>query len=119
MRPNRSVEMPPTKPVGAPRRAMATAVLRHDPPTIGMSASRPSGTLTGKKSINASPQLSNMASISWNGRFRSLHGKAARLVQLTQQSVDASFGAVEVGHSRRRRIGQTTDRRHGLHGLDN
>ena len=63
MRPNRSVEMPPTNPVAAPSRAAPTAMLRHEPPTTGTMASRPSVDFTGRKSIRASPQLNSMVSI--------------------------------------------------------
>src|SRR6266700_4600895 len=60
IRPKRSVEMPPTKPAGAPKRAMPTAMLRQDPPATGTAASRPSADLTGRKSTRASPQLSSI-----------------------------------------------------------
>src|SRR6202035_2401321 len=112
MRPNRSVEIPPTNPAGAPRRAMPTAMLRQKPPTAGTMASRPSTDLTGRKSIKASPQLSSMALIlrlgTGNAPDRE-HGIAAFAVQLSHQAVNPPLGPVEIGHRRRRRFAQATD----------
>src|SRR5450755_1508554 len=120
MRPNRSVEIPPTNPAGAPRRAMPTAMLRQQPPTTGTSESRPSTDLTGRKSIKASPQLSSIVlffRIDTSDRFDSAHRLAAFPIQFSHQSMDLSLGAVEFGHSGRRRFAQTTDRRHRGHCL--
>ena len=121
MRPNRSVEMPPTNPAGAPRRAMPTAMLRHEPPATGTTASRPSTDLTGRKSTRASPQLSSIAlSSSYQTPAIDLdpaHRIAAVPVQFSHQSVNPSLGPVEVGHPGRRRLARAADRRHRGHGL--
>src|ERR1700704_3480809 len=119
MRPNRSVEMPPTKPAGAPRRAIPTAMLRQDPPTTGTIASRPSTDVTGRKSTNASPQLSSILAfhIDIGDLFDAVHRIAAFAVQFSHQSVDPSLRPVEVGHSGRGRLAQTADRRHRDHCL--
>src|SRR5580704_1432224 len=122
MRPNRSLEMPPTNPAGAPRRAMPMAMLRQEPPTAGTMASRPSADVTGRKSIKASPQLSSMALIL---RLRTgdapdrVHGIAAFPVQFSHQAVNPPFGPVEIGHPGGRRFAQATDRRHRSHCLAN
>ncbi len=116
--PKRSVEIPPTNPAGAPRRAMPTAMLRQEPPATGTSASRPSTDLTGRKSIKASPQLSSIVlifRIDTGDQFDSTHRVAAFPIQFSHQSMDLSLGAVEFGHSWRRRFAQTTDRRHRGH----
>src|ERR1700730_8656645 len=106
MRPKRSVEMPPTNPAGAPKRAMPTAMLRQEPPATGTAALRPSTDLTGRKSTRASPQLSSMAlafRLNPGDRRDSLHRIAAFPVQLPHQFVNPSLCAVEVsdpGHRR-------------------
>src|SRR5579859_79939 len=119
MRPNRSVEMPPTKPEATPSRATPTAMLRQEPPTAGRAASRPSAATTGTKSISASPQLKIMASA-----FRCLpaaiqraHGLAAFLVQRAEQVVNPALGAVKFRHARGRRLAQAAERRHRGHGF--
>src|ERR1700737_1454230 len=120
MRPNRSVDMPPTNPAGAPRRAMPTAMFRHAPPTTGTMASRPSTDLTGRKSIKASPQLSSMVQFSASAsviEFDPVHGIAAFPIQFSHQSMNLSLGPMEVGQSGRRRLARPTDRRHRGHGL--
>src|ERR1700682_5552935 len=118
--PKRSVEIPPTTPAGAPRRAMPTAMLRQEPPATGTLASRPSTDLTGRKSIRASPQLSSIVlifRIDTGGQSDPVHRIAAFAVQSSHQSMDLSLGPVEVGHSGRRRFAPATDRRHRGHDL--
>src|ERR1700682_3956745 len=118
--PKRSVEIPPTTPAGAPRRAMPTAMLRQEPPATGTTASRPSTDLTGRKSIKASPQLSSIVLIFRIGagdRFDALHRVAAFPIQSSHHSMDLSLGPVEVGHSGRGRSTQPADRRHRGHCL--
>src|SRR5260370_37549955 len=120
MRPNRSVDMPPTNPAGAPRRAMPTAIVRQAPSTTGRMASRPSTDLTGRKSIKASPQLSSIVEFSASAsaiEFDAVHGIAAFPIQLSHQSMDLSLGPMEVGQSGRRRLARPPDRRHRGHGL--
>src|SRR6478735_6523464 len=120
MRPKRSVEIPPTNPAGAPRRAMPTAMLRQEPPATGTMASRPSTDLTGRKSIKASPQLSSIVLIfrvNAGDQSDPVHRIAAIPVQFSHQSMDLSLDPVEVGHAGRRRFAQATDRRHRSHGL--
>src|SRR5207302_3474441 len=90
MRPNISTEMPPTKPADAPSRATPTATLKHDPPTMGTTASRPSAAITGTKSISASPQLSIIVSppdLS-SGGLQIAHRLAASAINHAQQLVD-------------------------------
>src|SRR5215475_1101084 len=118
MRPNRSVERPPTNPVGAPSRDSPTATLRHDPPTAGRTASRPSAATTGTKSISASPQLRIMPS-SFLGSFalKPAHRLAAVAIEAAQQRIDLALAAMELGHARCGLFGQTTERRHRRHGL--
>src|SRR5712672_2448524 len=111
MRPNRSVEMPPTNPAGAPRRAMPTAMLRQEPPTAGTIASRPSADHTGRKSTRASPQLSSIVLVfrlDAGDQFDPLHRVTALPVQLSQQPMDLPFRSMEVGHSRRRWLAHAT-----------
>src|SRR5216683_2636925 len=120
MRPKRSVEMPPTNPAGAPRRAMPTAMFRQDPPATGTAASRPSTDATGRKSIRASPQLSSMALMSranFRNQFELPHGIAAFSIQRSHQFMNPSLGPMEVDHSGRRRLAQAADRRHRGHRL--
>src|ERR1700682_5319588 len=108
MRPKRSVEIPPTNPAGAPKRAMPQEMLRHDPPATGTAASRPSTDLTGKKSTSASPQLSSMAlafRLSCGDRCGPLHHIAALPVELSHQPVNPPLGPVELRHSGRLRFG--------------
>src|SRR5437868_13119911 len=112
MRPNKSVEMPPTKPDGAPRRATPTAMLRQDPPTTGTAASRPSTDLTGRKSTRASPQLSSMAlvlRIRPGDRRDVPHRMAAVSFQLSHQPVNSPLCPVEIGQSLRCRLAQPDD----------
>src|SRR5215469_4040592 len=113
MRPNRSVDTPPTKPVGAPSRAMPTAMLRQDPPTTGTRASRPSADLAGRKSISASPQLNSISPLSSLPRG-GLHDQPALAVDLAQQGVHLALGGVEVGHRRGRGSRQRAQPRHRL-----
>src|SRR4051794_15732332 len=114
MRPKRSVEMPPTNPAGAPRRAMPTAMLRQDPPATGTAAWRPSTDVTGRKSTKASPQLSSMVLVLLvrsGDRCDLLHCIAAVRIEFPHQPVNLSLGPVEVHHCGRRRLAQPTDRR--------
>ena len=83
-------------PVGAPSRAMPTATLRQEPPTAGITASRPSAVLVGTKSISASPQLKSAcrpSSILWR-----MSRIAARLlaIELAQQLVDLALACDEI-----------------------
>src|SRR5947208_15934089 len=99
IRPKRSVEMPPTNPAGAPRRAMPTAMLRQEPPATGTAASRPSIDLTGRKSTRASPQLSSIVLVLRIGpgaRCDPTHRIAAFGIELAPQPVNPSLGAMEV-----------------------
>src|SRR5436190_14388095 len=99
MRPKRSVEMPPTNPAGAPKRAMPTAMLRQEPPATGTEASRPSTDLTGRKSTKASPQLSSIVlafRLDCGGRCDFLHRVAAFPVQVSHQPVNLPLGPMEV-----------------------
>src|ERR1700736_803343 len=112
MRPKRSVEIPPTNPAGAPRRAMPTAMLRQEPPATGTAASRPSTDRTGRKSIKASPPLSSIVLIFRIGasdRSDALHRVAAVPIQFSHHFMDLSFGPVEVGNSGRGRSAQPAD----------
>src|SRR5436190_17041551 len=101
MRPKRSVEMPPTNPAGAPRRAMPTAMLRQDPPATGTAASRPSPDVTGRKSTRASPQLSSMVlvlRVRSGHRCDPPHCIAAVGIEFSHQGVNLALGAVKVRH---------------------
>src|SRR3979490_578396 len=98
MRPNRSVEIPPTNPAGAPRRAMPTAMLRQEPPATGTLASRRPTDLTGRKSIRPSPQLSSIVlifRIDTGDQSHPGQGIASLSVQSSHQSMDLSLGPVE------------------------
>src|SRR5580698_9755776 len=120
MRPNRSVEIPPTNPAGAPRRAMPTAILRQEPPTTGASASRPSVEWTARKSIRASPQLNSMGltlGAGTGGRFDAVHDGAAFAIQRSHQGVNPPLGPVEIRYCGRGRLAAATDRRHRGHRL--
>src|SRR6267142_6793705 len=115
MRPNKSVDMPPTNPAGAPKRAMPTAILRQDPPATGTAASRPSADLTGRKSTRASPQLSSMAlvlRIKSGDRCDPLHRITAVSLELSHHPVNPPLCPVEIRQSRRGRLAQPADRRH-------
>ena len=120
MRPNRSVEMPPTNAGrGAePRHAdgdieARTADHRHD----GIA---PVGGLHGQKvdqGISAAQQhgldLPSGSAIGCDPA----HRIAAFPIQLAHQSMDLPLRAVKVGHSRRGRLALPADRRHRGHGL--
>src|SRR5215831_782950 len=112
MRPNRSVEIPPTKPVGTPSLANPTATLRQDPPTTGLTASFPSAAATGTKSISASPQLSIIVfdlSASAGASLKSAHRLAALAIKSAQQAVYFALLVMKFSHSRCGRFGQATE----------
>src|SRR6516165_4367197 len=120
MRPNRSDEMPPTNPAGAPSRAIPTATLRQDPPTFGLTASPPSAPATGTKSIKASPQLSSMVCDLSSSRAvhrETTHRLAALAIKPAKEPVDLQLAAMEFAHSGRGRRGQRAKRRHRRHGF--
>src|SRR6185437_15735633 len=117
MRPNRSLEMPPTKPVGVPSRASPIATLRHDPPTFGRTASRPSAAATGTKSINASPQQSIIVATSAASAVKTAHRLATGLIEPAQHPVHLTLPAMKFSHARRGRLGHAPERRHSGHGL--
>lgn len=98
--PNISVDNAPTKPVGAPSRAIATAILRQEPPTMGSITRVPSLLSVGMKSISASPQLKSHPLV-----MSLRHHRPRFAVQGLHKGKDPPLLGMERREAPRRRLG--------------